>query len=147
MDIWERLYLAAKEQYHPEDISPFIQAHHVVSAIESENGEIYTGFCIEGCSGVMNLCAERVAALNMYINSGQTVVKRLISFRAEAPSAKNIGSGMPCGACREFFMQLSQENRNMEILIDYQTRQTVSLKELIPVWWGEYRYQTGSNAE
>lgn len=34
------------------------------------------GFCIESCSGVMNLCAERVAALNMYVNSEQTVVKK-----------------------------------------------------------------------
>ena len=61
MDIWEKLYLAAKEQYHPEDVSPFIYAHHVVCALESENGEIYTGFCIESCSGVLDLCAERVA--------------------------------------------------------------------------------------
>ena len=66
MDIWERLYLKAKEQYAPQDVSPFVYAHHVVCAIESENGEIFTGFCIESCSGVMNLCAERVAALNMY---------------------------------------------------------------------------------
>lgn len=44
MDIWEKLYLKAKEQYHPEEVSPFIYAHHVVCALESENGEIYTGF-------------------------------------------------------------------------------------------------------
>lgn len=102
MDIWERLYEKAKEQYHPEELSPFIYAHHVVCALEAENGEIFTGFCIESCSGVMNLCAERVAALNMYMNSGQTKVKRLIAFRDKAPYGK--GSGMPCGACREFFL-------------------------------------------
>lgn len=56
MDIWEKLYLKAKEQYHPEDVTPFVYAHHVVCALESENGEIFTGFCIESCSGVMNLC-------------------------------------------------------------------------------------------
>ena len=67
MDIWEKLYLKAKEQYHPEDVTPFVYAHHVVCALESENGEIFTGFCIESCSGVMNLCAERVAALNMFV--------------------------------------------------------------------------------
>ncbi len=33
----------------------------------------------------MNLCAERVAALNMYVNSGQTKIKRLIVFRDKAP--------------------------------------------------------------
>ena len=52
-DIWHELYLKAKEQYHPEDVSPLIYAHHVVCALESENGEIYTGFCIESCSGVV----------------------------------------------------------------------------------------------
>ena len=46
MDIWEEMYLKAKEQYHPEEISPFIQAHHVVAAVQSESGKIFTGFCI-----------------------------------------------------------------------------------------------------
>jgi cytidine deaminase len=139
MDIWETLYLKAKEQYHPEEVTPFVYAHHVVCALESENGEIYTGFCIESCSGVMNLCAERVAALNMYVNSGQTVIKRLIAFRNEAPSGA--GSGMPCGACREFLMQLSARNCDMEIMVDYQKRETITLGELLPNWWGEERYQ------
>ena len=81
MDNWRQLYLKAKEQYHPADVSPFMYAHHVVCALESETGEIFTGFCFESCSGVLDLCAERVAALNMYVHSGQTVVKRLIAFR------------------------------------------------------------------
>ena len=80
MDIWERMYEKATEQYHPEEVTPFIYAHHVVCAVEAENGEIYTGFCIESCSGVMNLCAERVAAINMYSNSGQTQIRKLIAF-------------------------------------------------------------------
>ena len=139
MDIWEELYIRAKEQYHPEDVSPFIYAHHVVCALESENGEIYTGFCIESCCGVLDLCAERTAALNMYMNSGQTVVKRLIAFRDKAPFGE--GSGMPCGACREFFMQLNSKNEEMEIMVDYDRRKTVRLKELLPNWWGWDRYK------
>ena len=104
-DIWEKMYEMAKNEYHPEEISPFFAAHHVVAAVESaKTGRIYTGFCIEGSSGVMNLCAERVAALNMYINEGNTVVKRMIAFRNEAPKENG---GMPCGACREFFMQFA----------------------------------------
>ncbi len=137
MDIWEKLYFKAKEQYHPKDVSPFIYAHHVVCALESENGEIYTGFCIESCCGVLDLCAERTAALNMYMNSGQTVVKRLIAFRDKAPFGEE--SGMPCGACREFFMQLNSKNEEMEIMVDYDRRKTVRLKELLPNWWGWYR--------
>lgn len=83
MDIWEELYERAKAEYHPEMISPFFEAHHVVSAIESESGEIFTGFCIEGASGVLNLCAERVAILDMYHHSGQLVVSA-IKLRSEA---------------------------------------------------------------
>ena len=138
MDIWEKLYQAAKGLYHPQEVSPFLYAHHVVCALEAENGGIFTGFCVESCSGVLDLCAERVAALNMYVNSGQTVVKRLIAFRDKAPSGG--GSGMPCGACREVFLQLALENRDMEILVDYETRETVTLKELLPNWWGLERY-------
>lgn len=138
MDIWEKLYNAAKKEYHPEEVSPFIDAHHVVCAIEAENGEIYTGFCIEGASGVIALCAERVAGLNMYIQSGQTVVKRMIVFRNEPPKENG---GMPCGACREFFLQLSDKNKDMEILTDYESRSTVKLIDLMPGWWGWKRYK------
>lgn len=133
MDIWEKLYNAAKAEYHPEEVSPFIDAHHVVCAIEAENGEIFTGFCIEGASGVIALCAERVAGLNMYIQSGQTVVKKMIAFRNEPPKENG---GMPCGACREFFLQLSDKNKDMQILTDYKNRKTITLNELMPGWWG-----------
>ena len=75
------------------------------------------------------MCKERIAALNMYVNSGQTKIKRLIAFQDKAPSGG--GSGMPCGACREFLYQLNEENENMEI---------VTLKEMMPNWWGKDRY-------
>lgn len=137
MDIWEELYNKAKAEYHPTEVTPFISAHHVVSALEAEDGSIYTGFCIESCCGVMDLCAERVAALNMYVNSGQTVIKRIITFRDAPPSGI---TGMPCGACREFLMQLSVRNKDIEIMADYKSRRTVRLEELIPNWWGMMRY-------
>ncbi len=142
MDIWERLYNEAKKEYHPEQVSPFIDAHHVVCAIQAEDGQIFTGFCIEGASGVMNLCAERVASLNMYIQSGQTVIKRMIAFRKEPPK---VNGGMPCGACREFLLQLSSKNKDMEILTDYETRKTIKLEELMPNWWGWKRYDLENN--
>lgn len=142
MDIWEKLYLKAKEEYHPEEVSPFVYAHHVVCALEAENGDIYTGFCIESCGGVMNLCAERVAALNMYMNSGQTVIKRVIAFRDKAPYGG--GSGMPCGACREFLMQLSEKNKKIEIMVNYDNREIIKLEDLISKWWGDERYTNDS---
>lgn len=112
MDIWEEMYEKVKKEYHSEEVSPFITAHHVVAAVQNESGKIFTGFCIEGASGVMNLCAERVAALNMYIQTGETKIIRMIVCRNNPP--KNGGS--PCGACREFLMQLNYENSEMGIL-------------------------------
>ena len=145
MDIWETLCQKAQEQYRPAEITPFLYAHQVVCALESENGQIFTGFCIESCCGVMDLCAEWVAALNMYLSSGQTVIKRLVAFRDQPPFGG--GSGMPCGACREFLMQLSERNRDMEILVDLETRKTVTLGELVPNWWGYERYEAAREKE
>ena len=101
MDIWEEMHNKAKSEYHCEEVSPFITANHVVAAVQSESGKIFTGFCIESASGVMNLCAERVADLNMYMNTGETKIIRIIAFRDKPPKANG---GMPCGACREFLM-------------------------------------------
>ena len=136
LDIWEKMYNKAKVEYHREQVSAFIVAHHVVAAVESEDGEIFTGFCIESASGVMNLCAERVAALNMYMSTGKTRIRRLIAYRENPP--KN--GGMPCGTCREFLMQLDRANGEMEILTDFEGRRTVKLKDVFPSWWGEKRY-------
>jgi hypothetical protein len=43
-------------------------------------------------------------------------------------------------------MQLSEKNRDMQIMTDYETRKTVTLGELVPGWWGESRYKTGKDS-
>ncbi len=141
MDIWDKLYEAAKGQFKPHYVSPFVYANHVVAAIEAANGQIFTGFCLEATSGVFHLCAERAAIFNMYQSSGQTEIKRIIAFRDQAPNGG--GSGMPCGACREFIMQLSAENKHTEIMVDFETRETILMSELMPLWWGEERMAKG----
>lgn len=133
MDIWEELFVAAKDLYKPQYTTKFIYSHHVASAIEADNGDVFTGFCIRSSGGVANLCAERVAAINMFVNGGRTVIKRMVT----------VGDGLtkgqltiPCGACREFLMQLSTRNSKTEILTNYFDRKIVTLGELIPYWWG-----------
>ena len=96
-----------------------------VAALEAEDGQIFTGFCMEGTCGVFHLCAERAALFNMYQETGQTKVKRIIAFRDQPPHGGP--SGMPCGACREFLMELHPDNRNLEFMVDYDTRQTITL--------------------
>ena len=48
--------------------------------------------------------------------------------------------GSPCGACREYMMQLDKDSGEIEILLDLETQKTVKLKELIPDWWGKDRF-------
>ena len=137
MDIWEKLYEVAKKQYNPHDLSPFFYSNHVACAIEAKDGQIFAGFCIEGASGVLNLCAERIAAINMIVNSGQTEIKKILVMRDKPPYKD--GNFLPCGACREFLMQLNINNQECEILTDYESKETIKLKELIPHWWGMER--------
>ena len=137
MDIWEKLYLEAKALYAPQEVSDFVYARHVVAAVEAADGQIFTGFCMEGTCGVFHLCAERAALFNLYQQSGQTKVKRIIAFRDKPPYGE--GSGMPCGACREFLLELNAENRHLEFMVDYASRKTITFGELMPLWWGEAR--------
>ena len=47
--------------------------------------------------------------------------------------------GPPCGACREFLMQLDETSGEIEVLMDRKTKKTLRLRELVPDWWGKDR--------
>ena len=137
MDIWEKMYEEAQKLYNQHEVSDFVYSNHVVAAVEAEDGQIFTGFCMEGTCGVFHLCAERAALFNMYQFSGQTKVKKVLAFRDKPPYGGS--SAMPCGACREFLLELNTENKDAEFMMDYNRRKTVKVAELIPFWWGEER--------
>ena len=143
MDIWEKMYEEAQKLYNPHEVSDFVYANHVVAAVEAEDGQIFTGFCMEGTCGLFHLCAERVALFSMYQFSGQTKVKKVLAFRDKPPYG--VSSGMPCGACREFLLELNAENKDAEFMMDYNIRKTVKVSELIPYWWGEERASKFNN--
>ena len=66
------------------------------------------------------------------MNTGKTKINKLIVFRDNPPH----NGGMPCGACREYLMQLSKNSKNIEILVDRENKNVVNIEELIPDWWG-----------
>ena len=42
----------------------------------------------------------------------------------------------PCGACRELMSQIMPEDyKNVEIMLDYDKKEVVTLGELTPKWW------------
>ena len=133
MDIWEKLYIKAKEVQNDREVSPFIAGGQVSAAILSEKGNIYTGVCIDApCS--LGICAERNAIFNMFTN-GEHKISKLVCIIPDG----SVGS--PCGACRELLMELDKESGEIEILTDYSNRETVMLKELMPDWWGYKRFE------
>ncbi len=133
MDIWEKLYSAAIAVQKGRTVSPFIEAGGVASALLTNNGNIYVGVCIDTCSG-LGMCAERNAMANM-LTHGEYEIEKIVAVMP------NGAVGSPCGACREFMMQLSKNSGNIEILLDLETRKTINLSELMPDWWGKERFE------
>ena len=128
--IWTELYEKAKAVQNPREISERIYAGGVAAAIESTNGKIYTGVCID-TSSTLGICAERNAMFNM-ITNGDNEIRRVLAIMPDGRT------GAPCGACREFMAQLMQgKYEAVEIMLDYENEKIVTLAELTPHWWLE----------
>ncbi len=131
-DIWDKLYYEARKVQKGRTISPFIEAGGVAAAILTKAGNIYVGVCIDTAS-TLGMCAERNAIANM-ITNGEHQIDKVVAIIEDG----SVGS--PCGACREYMMQLDKDSGDIEILVDFENRKTVRLKELIPDWWGKERF-------
>ena len=97
-----------------------------------KTGNIYVGVCIDTAS-TLGMCAERNAIANM-ITNGESQIDKIVAVMPDG----RVGS--PCGACREYMMQLDKNSGEIEVLLDLESKKTVKLKELIPDWWGISRF-------
>lgn len=132
MDIWQILYEKARSVQNPRTVSPFIEAGGVAAAILTKGGNIYLGVCIDtACT--LGMCAERNAIANM-ITNGESWIAKVVAVMEDGRV------GAPCGACREYMMQLDKDSADIEILLDLDTRLTVTLGELTPEWWGHGQF-------
>ena len=131
--MWDKLYEKAKQVQNNRVISPFIEAGGVASAILTKKGNIYVGVCIDTAS-TLGMCAERNAIANM-ITNGENEIVKVVAIMSDG------SLGTPCGACREYMMQLDKNSGEIEILLNLETKEIVKLKELIPNWWGESRFK------
>ena len=126
--IWKELYESARSKLAPKQISDYISGGEVAAAVLSSSGKIYTGVCIDTCS-TLGICAERNAMFNMITNGEYEITKVL----AILPDGK---TGAPCGACREFMVQLMPgKYKDIEIMADYETGRVVKLGDITPEWW------------
>lgn len=121
-DIWKMVYDAAKKVVNPKKISEQICSGGVGAAVLTKNRNIYTGINIDtDCS--LGMCAERNAISTM-ITNGEFEIKMVAAVNKKGQVLP------PCGASREFMMQL-KNSKDIEILVDnYGT--IVKLKDLMP---------------
>lgn len=117
----------AKELLNERYISPFMEVAGVSAVIETDKGNIYYGVNIDADCGI-GICAERNACANM-ITNGESKIVKLLCYK----DGKIV---LPCGVCREFLMQLHIDNKDMDIVLDPESGETIKLIDLMPQWWG-----------
>lgn len=126
-EAWQRLYDLAMEKINPHEISESMYVGSVAAAVLTKKGNVYTGVCIDTSSS-LGMCAER-NALSTMIANGENEVDKVVAVYQD-------GMVMPpCGACREFMMQLGVGAKDIEILINNEGK-VVRLVDLVP----EYPY-------
>ena len=133
-NIWKTLYEQAKAVQRERKLSPLMEVGSVGAAVLSDQGNIYTGICIDTACG-MGMCAERNAIANMLTN-GEHKITKVVAVMPDG------SSGTPCGVCREFMMQLDKDSSEIEILLSLEPLQTVKLGEQLPDWWGKAYVET-----
>jgi cytidine deaminase len=84
----------------------------VGAALQTANNT-YTAANVENSSYGLSLCAER-AAIAKAVSSGDRELIRIAVACIDAKSGDNINATMPCGACRQWFIEFSP---NLEVLI------------------------------
>lgn len=126
---WQELYNRAKEVTNPHSINDQVFSGNVGSAVLTKSGNIYTGVCIDtACS--LGMCAER-NALSTMISNGEFDAQKIVTVD------KNGTIMEPCGACREFMMQLSGAKGDIEVLINKNL--VLTIKDLMPYQWQSER--------
>lgn len=119
---WKKVYDAAKNAVNPKKISEQICSGGVGAAVVSKKGNIYTGVCIDtDCS--LGMCAERNAISTM-ITNGEFEITMVAAVDKKGKVLP------PCGACREFMMQLKNSSET-EVLVDSDGT-VILLKDLMP---------------
>jgi len=119
---FETLCEKARAVLNPRRLSDSAEAGGVGAALVADDGQIYTGVCIDTGSS-MGFCAEHAAAGAM-VTAGANRVLRMVAVLWD-------GSVIPpCGRCREFISQLHADNLEAEVMVTED--RVVTLRELLP---------------
>lgn len=99
----------------------------VSAALVTNNGNIYTGICLNLPCG-LGFCAEASAVAEMLKNH-ETKIDMIVAITDKG----NIIP--PCGRCREMLFQVDRNNINTKVIVSDEKIRT--LKELLPDTWAD----------
>lgn len=118
-----RLYEAAVEAMK-QAYAPYSK-FRVGAAVETKNGNIYTGCNIENSSYSLTCCAERVAIF-------QAIAKGEREFKQLVVTAETDEPISPCGACRQVIAEFFDENVPITLYNKDGKKQQTSILALLP---------------
>ncbi|MBN1151206.1 cytidine deaminase [candidate division WOR-3 bacterium] len=102
----------------------FLSAGSVAADLETKNGNIYTGICLDLSCGI-GFCAEHSAIAEM-LKKRETQIETIVAVN------KN-GVIPPCGRCRELIFQIDKNNLKTRVLLAKD--KCVFLEDLLPDRW------------
>lgn len=120
------LCLLAEAALHPQDLGRFWVAD-VACALVAQDEAVFTGVSVGGHLG---LCAEQ-SAVSAMVATGQTSIAKLVAVWHDSDGA--LHALPPCGRCREFLRELSQDNLQADVVLG--PEHVVELRDLLP-WHG-----------
>jgi cytidine deaminase len=88
-------------------------SHFRVGAAVATASAVYSGANVENASFGLSLCAER-AAIGRAVTSGDLELARIAVACVDAGPDDGINASMPCGACRQWFIEFSP---GLEVLV------------------------------
>ena len=88
-------------------------SHFRVGAAVATSTAVYSAANIENASYGLSLCAER-AAIARAVTSGDLELARIAIACIDARPTDGLNSAMPCGACRQWFVEFSPD---LEVLV------------------------------
>ena len=75
-------------------------------------------------------CVQKEMRLPNMITNGENGICRLIAVDRNGKAIP------PCGACREFMVQLMPDHyHSIQIMMDYENKKMVTLGDITPNWW------------
>ena len=122
---FEEMTRLARETLHPRELGDGNYAGSVAAVIETDQGHIYRGVCIDTSSS-MGFCAEHAAVAAM-VTAGESRIRRVVAVHESGVVA-------PCGRCREFMCQIDRGNLDAQVLL---RGGVTTLRELLPHRWDE----------